>query len=52
MLQQPTVVEWKNSRRPSGPASVGFLDRLAGRMTVDPSAALQTRVRIPLSTNL
>ena len=50
-LQPPTVVEWENSRRPSGPASVYFPDRLAGRVMVYPSAVLQTEIQIPLSTN-
>ena len=34
------------------PVSVRFPDQLAGRVMVYPSAVLQTRVQIPLSTNL
>ena len=51
LLQQLTVVEWTKSWCPSGPAAAGFPDRSASRVTVYPSAVVQTRVQIPLSTN-
>ena len=51
LVQGPTIVKWKNIRRPSESAQIRFPDRLASHVMVYPSAVLHARVRIPLSAN-